>query len=298
MGQVEIGREYGKDLYVVDSYNNGISFGKVRGAARAEDLVLSLEESDHSSALRSRYALNTAGNPLHELENHLKRLSNRGELSRSTIVFGVGTDPFLPFDSKFVASMKLLEIFRRYPPKMLVVRTRCQLIVLAMPVLRSLEQRVRVNIGIESCDEKVIRKYLPGLPAIEERLKVIRTLNNFNVPVGIQIGPILPYGDWRADARKFADLIAAHVQKVTLADLSKMAIGARRSPVADRVARLIAEQRDFFWLRKDTGSHLEKALREKGLDVGWGYLEQGHETEQIMLPLRDGTTGRGESTTL
>jgi len=275
------------NIFIVDSYTDGISFGRARDIDPTYGycpVPLSLESEDLLGRLRSRYALHKSDNPLYDLERNLQSLSAQGLLSRATIVFGAATDPFLPFDTKFAASMKFLEIFKRYTPHRLIIQTRSPLIVLAMPVIRQLGRHVLVNVGIETFNEAVVKRYTPELPRIEERVKILKALKSFNVPTGVQIGPVLPYGDWREGAGEFAAKILELTNTVTISGLIDFAKGSRSAPYADRVAKALADDRSFHCLRRDAAQPLIKALQQKGANIGW--LEAiGTLPEQLPLPL-------------
>src|SRR5262249_31563161 len=104
--------------YTVDSFANGIAFGQHKIEANQdprEYYALRLEDDTELVRLRSRYALDRK-NPLAELERNLQRLSKQGVLRSATIYFGVTTDPFFPFEAKFDASMRFLELFKKYTP--------------------------------------------------------------------------------------------------------------------------------------------------------------------------------------
>lgn len=189
-------------MYTVDSFSNGIAFGQHKleeGQDPREVYSLRLRDDVEMIRLRSRYALHKE-RPLYELERHLMRLSRQGILRSAIIYFGTTTDPFFPFEGKFDASMKFLELFRRYTPGMLHVQTRSPLIVLALPVFKALGKHVSVTIGLESCLEDSVQRYTPGLPRVEERLKTAAALRKFGIEVMLQVHPVLPYGDWRKDA--------------------------------------------------------------------------------------------------
>jgi DNA repair photolyase len=208
--------------------------------------------------LRSRYALHKE-RPLYELERHLMRLSRQGVLRSAVIYFGTTTDPFFPFEGKFDASMKFLELFRRYTPGMLHVQTRSPLIVLALPVFKTLAKHVSVTIGLETALEESVQRYTPGLPRVEERLKTATALRKFGIEVALQVSPVLPYGDWRKDAGSFAELLNKHADYIFVnSDLDSRqptSKGAGRD-----VARRLAADRKFHWLRPDASQPLVSEL--------------------------------------
>lgn len=244
-------------ILVVDSYAQGISIGKIDPLGSGLDLEMEGERSAPMS-LRSRYVMKQ-GEPLLDLERHLQRLSSRGELRRATVVFGVTTDPFHPFDEKFATSMKFLELFERYVPGRLVIQTRSPLVVIGLPMLKKVKETTYVSIGIESPLEEVRNRYTPDLPTVDERWKTVRALRRFGVRAGVQVAPVLPYGDWRKDAHAFAEKLCEAADFVTVRSMIQVSGVARPTTP---LARKLAADRQFFWLRQDSQVPLINAVAE------------------------------------
>ena len=242
-------------ILVVDSYSKGISIGRIDPAGSGLELEMDGERSTPMS-LRSRYVMKQ-GEPLVDLERHLQRLSMKGDLRRATIIFGVTTDPFHPFDEKFATSMKFLELFERYVPGRLVIQTRSPLVVIGLPMLKKVRETTYVSIGIETPLEEVARRYTSDLPTVEERWKTMRALRRFGLKVGAQVAPILPYGDWRKDAIRFADKLCEEADYVTVRSMIQTC-GIPRPTTP--LARKLASDRQFFWLRQDSHTPLVDAV--------------------------------------
>jgi hypothetical protein len=251
-------RRHVSPVLVVDSYARGISIGRADAEEKSYQLQIDGDVRAGPGGLRSRYVLGS-GEPLGDLERHLSKLSSRGELRRTTVVFGVTTDPFHPFDEKFATSMKFLELFERYAPGKLIVQTRSPLIVIGLPVLKQVRHNTYVQVGIETPLEEVRQRYTPDLPTVAERWKTVRALKRFGFKVGIQVGPILPYGDWRADAGAFAESLAVEADFITVRSIADTTRGTRPSGA---LASKLAADRQFFWLRADTRRPLEAALEK------------------------------------
>ena len=249
---------YDRSVIVVDSYAGGISMGRVSQSDDAISLALGDVDGVSNQMLRSRYLLE-GGEPVHELERALSRLSRRGELRRATVVFGNTTDPFHPFDEKFATSMKFLQLFERFVPGRIVIQTRSPLIVIGIPALKRVRKNTFITMGIETDCDEVAKRYMPNMPLISERLKAIRTLRHFGMRVGIQVSPLLPYGDWRADAKKFASLLDQYGDFIHLHSLSQLAHGGRPKGYA---AQKLASERCFHWLRPDAHRPLLQAVRD------------------------------------
>lgn len=250
-------------IFTVDSYSNGITFGqhKVReGQDPRQAFRLRMIEEDQLVRLRSRYALHKQ-NPLQELERQLIRLSKQGILANSTIYFGNSTDPFYPFEGKFDASIKFLDLFTRYTPGMLIVQTRSPLVVIAMPVLRKLGNHAAVTIGIETCDETSVRRYTPGLPKVCERLKAVSAMRHFGIEVMLQVNPVLPYGEWKGDAQNFAGILCSHADYININSITDGTECTEKRIRGSEVARLLARDRRFHYLRPDSADPLINAIK-------------------------------------
>ena len=248
--------------YTVDSFEDGIVFGQHKldeGQDPREYYALRVQEDGDLVRLRSRYSLHQ-DNPFHELEKHLMRLSSQGILRSSAIYFGVSTDPFLPFQGKFDSTMKFLNLFEKYTPGVLIVQTRSPLVVLAMPVLKKLGIHAAVTMGIETPLETAAQRYTPHLPRAEERLKAAAALRRFGIEVTLQVSPVLPYGDWKKDAASFADTLVEHSDYVHVKSLTDGSERVERKVRMTSVAKKLAEDRQFHYLRPDTAKPLLNAL--------------------------------------
>ena len=248
--------------YTVDSFEDGIAFGQHKienGQDPREYYALRIQEDGDFIRLRSRYSLHQE-NPLHELEKHLMRLSSQGILRTASIYFGVTADPFLPFHGKFDATMKFLNLFQKYTPGLLVVQTRSPLIVLALPVLQKLGTHAAVTMGLETPSDDVVQRYTPGLPRVEERLKAANALRRFGVEVTLQVSPVLPYGDWKKDAAGFAKMLTDHADYVHVKAMTDGTEKVERKVRMTSVAKKLAEDRQFFYLRPDTAKPLLNAI--------------------------------------
>lgn len=248
--------------FTVDSFADGIAFGQHRlppGADPRAFYSLRLHRDAGVVRLRSRYKLHPE-NPLYELERHLMGLSQQGILGSASIYFGTSTDPFFPFEGKFDASMRFLELFQRYTPGMLHVQTRSPLIVIALPVFKKLGRHCAVTIALETCTDELASRYTPDLPRISERLKTVRALRRFGVEVHLQVAPVLPYGDWKGDADAFAELLVEHADYLWVEPLADGTELAERKLRNTAVVRRIAADRKFHWLRPDAAQPLLQAI--------------------------------------
>ena len=250
-------------VYTVDSMAGGIVFGRTRVKDPVhwrDELALALTDEEDLVKFRQRFNLDERM-ALPQLEAELQALAEKGILRQTHIVLGSTTDPFYPFDSKFDGTMKFLSLFKKYTPGLLTIQTRSPLIVLAMPILTQLGRRAAVTMGIETMDEEVVRRYTPGLPRAEERLKAARALRSFGIEVTLQVAPVLPYADWRRDAAAFAEALAGAADKIYLRNMLDISETTQTRAKYRMLTKALAQDRKFHWLRRDSTEPLMKALQ-------------------------------------
>ena len=129
-----------------------------------------------------------------------------------------------------------------------------------MPLLTALKGKVGVTIGIETNDEAMSRRYAPSLPRPAERIKAARSLRNFGVKVTVQAAPVLPYGDWKKSAVQFAEELIECSDYIYVRPLLD---GSERENLSTRntyVAKTLAEDRRFHWLRPDSANPVVTAI--------------------------------------
>lgn len=266
MENIKFKNSVGKDsswkptVLSVDSFANGVAIGKVSEQENgiANFLPLSMEMEDQTTLLRSRYSSET-DNSLGSLEGRLSLMQRKGELAQTVIYFGVNADPFHPFESRFDASMKFLNLFERFSAGQLVLQTRSPLLVVAMPVLRKLGSRLIVTIPVETSSPEAVAKYTPHLPKLSERLRVASILRKFGIKVHLQVAPMLPYGDIKKDAAAFAAMLISHSDYISIKPLRDGEEARTRRTVPSVINKLAAE-RNFMWLRPDASKHLEQCV--------------------------------------
>ena len=199
-------------------------------------------------------------NAIRSLEKHLLVLHQKGLLSSSTIYFGTVSDPFSSFHKKFDITTACMELFEKYVPQRLVVQTRSPMIISALPALRRLRERVVVSVPIESHLEKSVIRYTPGQPRIAERLVAAEGLRRQGITVVLNVSPVLPYGDFYRDAWDFAEVLEQHADLVTFGCLASGTEADERTLKTLPIARKLASDKEFRWLRPHAYRYLYHAL--------------------------------------
>ena len=185
-------------------------------------------------------------------------------LKDSVIYFGTLTDPFLPFEENYDISMKILNILGKYIPLQLIVQTRSPLIVLSLPILKSLKNRLIVTIPVETNLQTVADKFTPNLPKVFDRINTASALKNLDIDVNFQVSPLLPYGDWKKDAQKFADLLCKYSKYISINEsFTKYYSSTKliKNKTTPELYRKLAENRLYYWLRSDSAQPLIDAIK-------------------------------------
>jgi len=138
-----------------------------------------------------------------EFETKLRAKSNlaevlRHELSRrnyvvSPINIGSNTDPYQPIERRWKLTRAALEVLAEcHHPCTIVTKNAMverDLDILA-PMAR--ENLVQVLVSVNSLDNHLAAKLEPRASAPHRRIKMIRTLAEAGVPVGVLVAPIIP----------------------------------------------------------------------------------------------------------
>lgn len=156
-----------------------------------------------------------------ELETLFSNLNRKGVLEKSVIFFGVNNDPFQAFHKKFAQTAACLDILERYKCARVVIQSRSRMLLTALPTLKALGDKVFCVIPFETRLEKVISRYMPGQPRLEERLITASGLRAQNIKTTFSVAPILPYGETSGDAWKFVDILTKYSDKVLLQSLCR-----------------------------------------------------------------------------
>lgn len=200
-------------------------------------------------------------NARQSLENHLSRLHKKNLLQGATLYFGTTVDPFIAFHKRFDVTSACLQLFEQYRPRRLVIQTRSPMVIAALPTLKLFEERAQVGIAIESHLEKSIARYTPGQPKISERLVAAQGLRRQGVSVNLQVSPVLPYGDFYRDAWDFAEVLDRHADFISFGALASGSAEDEKQLKDLPVARKLASDKQFRWLRPYAYRYLYHALK-------------------------------------
>jgi len=194
------------------------------------------------------------------LRQHLSAFNKQGELDKTIVYFGTTSDAFLSFQKKFEITMGCLEVFEQFKPGQLVIQTRSPMVISALPILKNLGDRAAVSIPIESTSEEAIKRYSPGQPRISERIVAASGLRRQGVKVNLSVSPVLPYGDFYRDSWSFAELLETYADYVSFGSLAYGKGNEERQLRQLSLARKLASDRKFHWLRPYSFRNIFRAL--------------------------------------
>jgi len=123
------------------------------------------------------------------LEQHLIKL--QGPVN--PIFISGNTDCYQPAEKKFAITRKLLELLYRFRHPVTII-TKNSLILRDLDILVKLASNrlVHVMVSVTTLDEAIRRLMEPRTASATKRLKVIETLSQHGIPVGVMNAPIIP----------------------------------------------------------------------------------------------------------
>ena len=124
-----------------------------------------------------------------QLERELRRPSWR----REQVAIGTATDPYQPAEARYRLTRRCLELLARFATPASLV-TRSPLVVRDVDVLLRLQQAagVTVTLSIPTLDGELTRRFEPGAPPPQQRLRAVSQLREAGVEAGVAVAPILP----------------------------------------------------------------------------------------------------------
>ena len=138
-----------------------------------------------------------------DFETKLRAKSNfadvlRAELAKpgyviSPINIGSNTDPYQPIEKRWRLTRAALELLAEcHHPCTIVTKNALVERDLDILVPMAREQLVQVFVSVNSLDNQLAAKLEPRASAPHRRLKLVRTLADAGVPVGVLVAPIIP----------------------------------------------------------------------------------------------------------
>lgn len=121
-------------------------------------------------------------------------LLSRGLRPHQAIYCSPLTDPYQPAESENRIMPGVLQAVAEHPPRIFVVQTRGPLILRDVDLLRRAAEKtaIRVSFSITTDRDDVRRIFEPLCAPVEERWRVVETLQAAGIETSVAIAPILP----------------------------------------------------------------------------------------------------------
>ncbi len=272
-------------VVTLNSYPNGVSVSVHKPSAMIqgiEHFSLRLKETRSHLVPEGRFYIYRE-NVKAELERLFHAMSKRPQWSSTVLYLGVFSDPFHGFHKKFNYTMACIDIIERHVPARVVVQSRSRMLLTALPMLKNLGRKGIAVVPFETCLEASVAKYTPKQPRLEERLITARGLKAQHIQTCLSADPVLPYGETRGDAWRFAEVLTEYSDMVTLGSLyhglKSEEASLRQCPLAVK----LESDKEFTSLRPNAHEELLSIVHK----VAPGHLElpnlRAEEAEQLKL---------------
>ena len=197
-----------------------------------------------------------------DLDLFFSGLNKKGILESSVIYFGVNSDPFHAFHKKFAQVSACLDILERYKAPRVVLQSRSRMLLTALPLLKALGDRISCVIPFETRLEKVISRYTPGQPRLEERLITAAGLKAQGIKITFSVSPLLPYGETSGDSWKFAELLVKYSDQILLQPLCT---GSKENEAVIKkmvLSQKLEADQQFIYLRPNVEDGLRTLIQK------------------------------------
>jgi hypothetical protein len=195
------------------------------------------------------------------LEQTLSQLRKDNLLDKAVFYFGTTVDPFSALNKKFNVTMSCLDLLQQYRPGLVVVQTRSPMVISGLALFKMMAPRVVVAMSVETRLESAVQRYTPGQPRIKDRLIGADGLRAQGIPVNLVASPLLPYGEYYRDAWEFAELLDKHADFISTGCLASGEPGEENQLRALPLARRLAADSKYRWLRPYAHRQLYYALK-------------------------------------
>lgn len=142
------------------------------------------------------YQMNHAFEDIEVKENALELLEDALRRKRKKCMIGTGamSDPYIPLEKKLLYTRKSLELIEKYGFG-LAIQTKSDLILRDLDVLLKIHEGARcvVQMTLTTYDESLCRKLEPNVCTTQERVKVLKTMQEHGIPTVVWLSPVLPF---------------------------------------------------------------------------------------------------------
>jgi DNA repair photolyase len=123
------------------------------------------------------------------LPHELKKLKIKGVVS-----LGAATDVYQPAEKEFQITRQLLEILKEHNCPF-AIGTKSDLVLKDLDIITEASRKswCCISISITTINEQLAKILEPNAPSPNKRLKVVKTLSDHGVMVGVWLTPIIPF---------------------------------------------------------------------------------------------------------
>lgn len=129
-------------------------------------------------------------------ENGLSLLKKELLKKKEKTMIGIGamSDPYIPLEKKLKYTQKAIQIINRYNFGFTLI-TKSDLILRDINLLKEINEKNKavIQITMTTFDDKLTKIIEPNAPSTKKRFKVLKKLNNENIPTIVWLCPILPF---------------------------------------------------------------------------------------------------------
>jgi DNA repair photolyase len=201
-----------------------------------------------------------------QVRKELRRLANRGELSRVAVFMSSATDPYQGAERQWRLSRACLDLFLEQPPGLLVVQTRSPLVADDFSRLAPLGERCWLNFTLETDREDVRAALTPRCPSIPQRLATLQQAQAAGLNVQVTVSPCLPY----SDVETFGTLLIAHGQRVIIDSFTSGDGQGGKRTAASNTPEIYQTEQWGDWRSEAAAQTLYAWLQARiGARVGW-----------------------------
>lgn len=178
----------------------------------------------------------------------LRKQFNNKNWKVSPIMLSGNTDCYQPIEKKLEITRKILEVLVEYKHPVGII-TKNSLLLRDLDLLKKLNENnlVHVMVSITTLNEELRQKLEPRTATAKQRLKILETLSQNNIPCGVMTAPIIP-----------------GLNSMEIPDLIRSAAEAGATSAGYTMVRLNGAIRDLFedWLEKNFPDAKNKIIHQ------------------------------------
>ena len=129
-------------------------------------------------------------------ENGIRLLKNALKRKREKVMIGTGsmTDPYIPLESNLKFMRESLELIYKYGHGFTCI-TKSDLILRDLDLIKKINENTKavIQMTLTTADEELCKILEPNVCTTKERVNVLKTLNENDIPTIVWLCPILPY---------------------------------------------------------------------------------------------------------